>query len=46
MKLVRYAEADLPTVHGPFRVFVYHESGEPNATSPANLAQEHVAIVR
>jgi GTP cyclohydrolase II len=46
MKLVRYAEADLPTVHGPFRLFVYHESGEQNGVSPAGPCQEHMAIVR
>ena len=45
MKLVRYAEADLPTVHGPFRVFVYHEAGAEDA-SPVGLSQEHVAVVR
>jgi GTP cyclohydrolase II len=41
MKLLRYAEADLPTVHGSFRVFVYHESAEAGPSG-----QEHVAIVR
>jgi len=46
MKLVRYAEADLPTVHGPFRLFVYHESGDKNGSGPANPCQEHMAIVR
>ena len=45
MKLVRYAEAVLPTVHGPFRVFVYHEAGAEDA-SPVGLSQEHVAVVR
>jgi GTP cyclohydrolase II len=44
MKLIRYAEADLPTVHGPFRVVVYHESGDKDGTG--TTAQEHVAIVR
>jgi GTP cyclohydrolase II len=44
MKLTRYAEADLPTVHGPFRVIVYREGGAP---SPSDLlAAEHMAIVR
>ena len=43
MKLVRYAEADLPTVHGPFRLFVYHEAADKNGASPC---QEHMAIVR
>jgi GTP cyclohydrolase II len=43
MQLTRYAEADLPTVHGPFRVYVYREAG----ASPSDpMAQEHMAIVR
>jgi GTP cyclohydrolase II len=43
MQLTRYAEADLPTVHGPFRVYVYREAG----ASPSDpQAQEHMAIVR
>ena len=42
MNLIRYAEAELPTAHGPFRVVVYRE---PDA--PAELpAPEHVAVVR
>jgi GTP cyclohydrolase II len=44
MKLTRYAAADLPTVHGPFRVVVYREEGVPNASEL--LAAEHMAIVR
>jgi GTP cyclohydrolase II len=39
MKLTRYAEADLPTVHGLFRVYVYRENGSetamPQAAAPA-----------
>src|SRR5208283_959593 len=46
MKLVRYAEADLPTVHGPFRLFVYHESGDKNGTGTPHPCQEHMSIVR
>jgi len=46
MKLLRYAEADLPTVHGPFRVVVYHEASDESGTASANSNQEHVAIVR
>jgi GTP cyclohydrolase II/3,4-dihydroxy 2-butanone 4-phosphate synthase/GTP cyclohydrolase II len=41
MSITRYAEADLPTVHGPFRLFVYHEGGSEMAG-----AVEHMAIVR
>jgi len=40
-KLTRYAEADLPTAHGPFRLYVYRGSDAPGQT-----AEEHVAIVR
>ena len=29
MDLVRYAEADLPTTHGPFRVVVYRQVDPP-----------------
>jgi GTP cyclohydrolase II len=43
MSLSRYAEADLPTVHGLFRLFVYHEDG---ALTAAGTAVEHMAIVR
>jgi len=41
MNLTRYAEADIPTAHGPLRVFVYRDSEAPG-TGPA---EEHVAIV-
>jgi GTP cyclohydrolase II len=42
MSLSRYAEAEIPTAHGPFRLYVYRD---PEA--PANVpAQEHMAIVR
>jgi GTP cyclohydrolase II len=44
MKLTRYSEADLPTVHGPFRVIVYRE-GDGSAV-PGVMPQEHMAIVR
>jgi GTP cyclohydrolase II len=40
-KLTRYAEADIPTAHGPFRLYVYRAG---DATGPA--AEEHVAMVR
>jgi GTP cyclohydrolase II len=36
MDLVRYAEADLPTTHGPFRLIVYRERN--NDTPPAEAA--------
>lgn len=48
MNLVRYSEADLPTVHGPFRVVVYRE-GDADVAVPGSvvaLPQEHMAIVR
>jgi GTP cyclohydrolase II/3,4-dihydroxy 2-butanone 4-phosphate synthase/GTP cyclohydrolase II len=44
MKLERYAESEMPTVHGPFRCIVYHVTGEPNAL--LGPTQEHMAIVR
>jgi GTP cyclohydrolase II len=44
MKLTRYAAADLPTVHGPFRVIVYRENDAHDG--PELLAAEHMAIVR
>jgi GTP cyclohydrolase II len=43
MQLTRYSEAELPTVHGPFRLVVYRETGAPVAGA---TAQEHMAIVR
>jgi GTP cyclohydrolase II len=47
MKLTRYAEADLPTVHGPFKVYVYREAPNNGTTPPPDhLAAEHMAIVR
>jgi GTP cyclohydrolase II len=51
MELVRYAEADLPTTYGPFRLFVYREvasEGARQAPAPEGdaLPREHVAIVR
>jgi GTP cyclohydrolase II len=42
MKLTRYAEAELPTSHGPFRVFVFRDADAP----PDVPAEEHMAIVR
>jgi GTP cyclohydrolase II len=49
MKLLRYAEADLPTGYGPFRLFVYRTAGTgPTGADPveANLVEEHMAIVK
>src|SRR5690349_21266178 len=52
MTLERYAEADLPTAFGPFRLYVYRAVGDkarrksaPPA-APADGAEEHMAIVR
>lgn len=44
MKIERYAESEMPTVHGPFRCIVYHVTGDPGAS--AGACQEHMAIVR
>jgi GTP cyclohydrolase II len=46
MKLTRYAEADLPTVYGPFRVYVYREGANGSPVQGEAPAQEHMAIVR
>jgi GTP cyclohydrolase II len=44
MKLTRYSEADIPTVHGPFHVVVYREgNGAPVLVE--NQPVEHMAIV-
>jgi GTP cyclohydrolase II len=44
MKLVRYADAEIPTVHGPFRLLVYRDADAKQGDSPN--AEEHMAIVR
>jgi GTP cyclohydrolase II len=43
MTLKRYAEADLPTAFGPFRLYVYRTVG---ADADGAAAEEHMAIVR
>lgn len=45
MKLSRYAEADLPTAHGPFRLYVYRV-GEAVPSGPTAAVDEHMAIVK
>ena len=45
MDVARYSEADLPTVHGPFRLYVYREA-ERAGRSRGSTAPEHMAIVR
>jgi GTP cyclohydrolase II len=42
MNLIRYAEAELPTEHGPFRLIVYRDPSVPAGVP----AQEHMAMVR
>jgi GTP cyclohydrolase II len=44
MSLVRYAEAEIPTSYGPFRLYVYRNESEVNSDSPN--VEEHMAIVR
>jgi GTP cyclohydrolase II len=44
MSLVRYAEAEIPTAYGPFRLYVYRDASELSSESPA--VEEHMAIVR
>jgi GTP cyclohydrolase II len=49
MTLKRYAEADLPTAFGPFRLYVYRTTGDAHsadAGADAPLVEEHMAIVR
>lgn len=46
MELTRYSEADLPTVHGPFRLVVYRERTAPDAPARGSTSLEHMAIVR
>lgn len=46
MQLKRYSEADLPTVHGPFRLIVYREAMEGVACANPICAREHMAVVR
>jgi GTP cyclohydrolase II len=41
MSLIRYADAEIPTAHGPLRVFVYRDS----SVGELAQAEEHVAIV-
>src|SRR3954463_1077942 len=42
MNLIRYAEAEIPTAHGPFRMVVYRDP----AVAADVPAREHIAIVR
>jgi GTP cyclohydrolase II len=44
MNLIRYAQADLPTAHGPFRLVVYRDAAD--AHNNATNVEEHLAIVR
>jgi GTP cyclohydrolase II/3,4-dihydroxy 2-butanone 4-phosphate synthase/GTP cyclohydrolase II len=41
MDLIRYADAEIPTSHGPLRVFVYRDRSVPEHAP----TEEHVAIV-
>jgi len=44
MQLARYSEAELPTVHGPFRLIVYREIVDESDGSAG--AREHMAVVK
>ena len=46
MELKRYAEADIPTVHGPFRLIVYREAMERVTCVNPICSREHMALVR
>ena len=44
MSLIRYADAELPTAHGLFRLVVYRDAADAQSDSPT--VEEHMAIVR
>jgi GTP cyclohydrolase II len=46
MELKRYSEADIPTVHGPFRLIVYRESMDGATCANPVCSREHMALVR
>jgi GTP cyclohydrolase II len=46
MELKRYSEAEIPTVHGPFRIIVYRESMEGATCANPICSREHMALVR
>jgi GTP cyclohydrolase II/3,4-dihydroxy 2-butanone 4-phosphate synthase/GTP cyclohydrolase II len=46
MKLDRYSEADLPTVHGPFRLVVYRDPDVNKGCPNPICSLEHMAMVR
>ena len=45
MKLSRYAEADLPTAYGSFRLYVYR-AGEAVLSGPTAAVDAHMAIAK
>jgi len=46
MDIERYSEANIPTVHGPFRLIVYREAMEAVPCAHPICSREHMAIVR
>jgi GTP cyclohydrolase II len=46
MELLRYSEAEIPTVHGPFRIIVYREARERATCADPICSREHMALVR
>jgi GTP cyclohydrolase II/3,4-dihydroxy 2-butanone 4-phosphate synthase/GTP cyclohydrolase II len=46
MELERYSEAEIPTVHGPFRIIVYREAMEGVTCANPICSREHMALVR
>jgi len=46
MELKRYSEAEIPTVHGPFRIIVYREAPENTTCASPICSREHMALVR
>lgn len=46
MDVMRYSEAEIPTVHGRFRLYVYREGQQTGKAAPGSTAIEHLAIVK
>jgi GTP cyclohydrolase II len=46
MELKRYSEAEIPTVHGPFRIIVYRETMDGATCANPICSREHMALVR
>jgi len=45
MDILRYSEAEIPTLYGLFRLFVFHENNKDGRPAPGTTGFEHMAIV-